>query len=252
MLVEGNGMIASAFRKVGDPRIPCVVFARGVGNSLTQDESEYARERSLLLSTLEQARQSTAPLVYFSGSPIYGDFSEVVKESSPCRPVTRYGQHQLECEELIRSSKAPYLIARLPNVVGAPGNPQQLIASLVRQTLAGEVTVQHAATRDLIDVDDVVRLVLRLVERGAVGETINVASGRSTPAMKIAKKVALLLGEKPHVIEIEGGDRQRFDVDRLTSILDSLPFDDTYPMNTLTRYVPRIALSLGMRSTNTT
>lgn len=237
-------MIARAFREIGDPRISCVVFARGVGNSQTQDESEYARERSLLLSALEEADRRGAPLVYFSGSPIYGDFSKVVTEATPCRPVTRYGRHQVECEDLIRSSRTPHLIARLPNVVGTPGNPQQLIASLVRQTLAGQVTVQSSATRDLIDVDDVVRLVLRLVEIGAIDETINLASGYSTPAAKIAETVAQLLGAKPHLVEVDGGDMQRFDVSRLAAIIGSLPFDGNYPINTLTRYVPRIASSM--------
>lgn len=240
-------MIARAFREIGDPRIPCVVFARGVGNSQTQDESEYARERSLLLSALTEASRRTVPLVYFSGSPIYGNFSEIVTETTPCRPVTRYGRHQAECEELIRSSRTLFLIARLPNVVGAPGNPQQLVASLVRQTLAGHVTVQSSATRDLIDVDDVVRLVLRLVDMGAMNETINVASGYSTPAAKIAETVAQLLGAKPHLVEVDGGDMQRFDVSRLTSIIGSLPFDGNYPMNTLARYVPRIASSMGLQ-----
>jgi nucleoside-diphosphate-sugar epimerase len=160
--------------------------------------------------------------------------------------VTRYGRHQAECEELIRSSRTLFLIARLPNVVGAPGNPQQLVASLVRQTLAGHVTVQSSATRDLIDVDDVVRLVLRLVDMGAMNETINVASGYSTPAAKIAETVAQLLGAKPHLVEVEGGDMQRFDVSRLASIIGSLPFDGHYPMNTLARYVPRIASSMSL------
>jgi nucleoside-diphosphate-sugar epimerase len=244
MQVEGNGMIARAFREIGDPHSPCVIFARGVGNSQTQDESEYDRERALLLSALRQASRQTIPLVYFSGSPIYGDFSERVCETTPCRPKTRYGRHQVDCEEIIRQSRAPYLIARLPNVVGSPGNPQQLVASLVRQTLSGQVTIQSLATRDLIDVDDVVRLVLRLVEIGVIDETINIASGYSTPAAKIAESVAQLLGEAPNFVEVEGGDMQRFDVSRLASVIGPLPFGDTYPSKTLTRYASAIAASI--------
>lgn len=241
-------MIATAFRATGDPAIPGVVFACGVADSQTLDEGEYARERALLRGALDRASRIAQPLIYFSGAPIFGDFSDRITEASPCRPVTRYGRHQAECEDLIRASQAPFLIVRLPNVVGALGNPHQLIPCLVSQVRADRVTVQRSASRDLLDVEDVVRSVQRLIVLGATDQTINVASGLSTPVSVIVDHVVRILRAAPIICEHEGGEAHRFDVRRLATIIGPLPFDDLYPARTLVRYVPRIVASLAGRS----
>lgn len=245
MLVDGNGMIARAFRDGGDPTAPGVVFARGVGNSQTKDESPYTRERDLLSSALGRARKLAEPLVYFSGAPIYGDFSKKVTESTPCRPVTRYGQHQVECEALIRQSGTPYIIARLPNVVGAPGNPHQLIPAFVRQVLDGAVRVQNSAARDLIDAEDVVRLVSSLLKKGVQNETVNVASGRSIAASDIVQVISSQLQVSPCIVEVMGGEAQCFDITRLGDLVGELPFDDAYTVRTIERYASRIAAEMA-------
>jgi dTDP-4-dehydrorhamnose reductase len=237
-------MIARVFRTIGDPVVPGVVFARGVANSQMLDEAEYAREQALLCNALGLARGIGEPLVYFSGSPIYGDFSRPVTETSHCRPGTRYGRHQAECEELIRRSQASFLIVRLPNAVGAPGNPYQLIPSLVSQVLGGRVSVQRSAARDLLDVTDIVRLAQRLTVLGAIDNTINVASGVSTPVPAIVGHIVRILGAEPIIDEREGGEAQQFDISRLATIVGPLPFDGDYPIKTLARYVPGIAASL--------
>jgi len=238
-------MIAGAFRTIGDPAVPGVVFARGVANSQMLDEAEYARELALLRDALAVARAIDEPLVYFSGSPIYGDFSRPVTETSPCVPVTRYGRHQVECEELIRASQASFLIVRLPNVVSARGNPHQLIASLVSQVLGGRVNVRRAAARDLLDVNDIVRLVQRLTALRVVDNTVNVASGLSTPVPVIVDHIIRILGAEPLVDEREGGEAQQFDISLLTKIVGPLPFNKLYPIKILEHYVPRIAASLA-------
>jgi len=244
MLVEGRGMIARAFEAVSGLALPCVVFERSVGNSQTNDESQYARERLLLLDALAHARRSAEGLVYFSGMPIYGDFSVVVTETTPCRPITRYGRHQAECEELIRQSQAPYLIVRLPNVVGPSSNPHQLIPALVRQIRAGEVRVQQQATRDLIDVEDVVRLTVRLLQNGWKNETVIVASGRSIAVPEIVAIASRLLGAHPRSVPVTGGNVQRFDVSRLREMVGEVQFDEAYAANIMHRYLPLIASAM--------
>jgi len=106
--------------------------------------------------------------------------------------------------------------------------------------LAGEVAVRSGAERDLLDVADAVSIVQRLVRVGAVGVTVNVASGISLPVESIVASIAEILGATP-VLRVEpNGDAQRFDISRLRSLLPDVAFEEGYPVGVLERYVPSI------------
>jgi nucleoside-diphosphate-sugar epimerase len=156
-------------------------------------------------------------------------------------PTSPYGRHKLECEEIIAASGAKYLVLRLPNVVGPAGNPSQLVPSLVAQAVAGHMVVRSGATRDLIDVDDIVQIVGALVRRGTTNATLNVASGISTPVEQLAGQIANILGVSPTFALVDGGDRQEFSIALVRSLLPSYPpFDQDYPAIVLNRHVPAI------------
>lgn len=163
MIVLGDGLLATAFRSLGDTTVPGVVFARGVSDSTSADEDAYHRELELLGSAATLALEAGEPIVYFCGAPIYGTFESCRHEDDELRPQTRYGRHQADAERLIRASGARYVIARTPNVVGPGGHAHQLVPALVRQATSGLIHVQSHATRDLLDVDDLVLLTQRLL-----------------------------------------------------------------------------------------
>jgi NDP-hexose 4-ketoreductase len=241
VIIEGRGLLAGAFGRHGDPSLPALVFARGVSDSTTTDEGAYVRELDLLAASLATARREGIPLVYLSGAPVYGAFLGRVREEGPVAPTTRYGRHQLACEELIRGSGADHVILRLPNAVGPGGNPHQLVPSLVRQVRAGHVLVYDGAGRDLVDVRDVVVIAERLLRAGVMGVTVNCASGITTPVVEIVDAIAEILGAHPEIERVAGGTFQRFDIGRLEELAAPLPFDGGYPVRVLARYVPTIA-----------
>jgi nucleoside-diphosphate-sugar epimerase len=247
MIVEGRGMIAAAFL-AGRPAIGATIFARGVADSTMVDPVEYARE----LVTLDDAVRSAAaigqPLVYFSSAPVYGQFNgHAFAESEEPAPVTAYGRHKLSCEAIVRASPGPSLILRLPNVIGPGGNPHQLIPALVRQVTAGFVTVLDGAARDVLDVDDLVSIVARLVAGDAPARladhdrTVNVASGICTPVSAIVSEIASILGRDPDVDLLPGGEPQRFSTDRLRALGVDPPAGSDYLARILARRVPVIA-----------
>src|SRR3989344_3073332 len=93
-MIVGNGDIASVLPKKKN----ILFFASGVSNSQETRESEYQREKNLLL---KQDRQ--AHIVYFSTlAVLYGDNS--------------YVKHKKDMEELVKQEFPRYTIMRLGNI----------------------------------------------------------------------------------------------------------------------------------------
>jgi hypothetical protein len=103
MATIGNGDIGSIL-----PESELFFFASGVSNSQCTDEKEYKRERDLLL---EQSKENH--IVYFSSLAIF--YSQ-----------TRYTQHKLDMEAMIKASFPKYCIVRLGNI-DFGSNPNTLI-----------------------------------------------------------------------------------------------------------------------------
>jgi nucleoside-diphosphate-sugar epimerase len=239
--VVGTGMIARAFASQSANLAEAIVCAAGVADSQCIDPAAFQRERELLVRLARRAVARNALLVYFSGAPVYGPLGGPHTEIGPLAPQTPYGRHKVECEELIVASGAAHLVLRLPNVVGPVGHPNQLVPSLIAQIATGHVVVRAGATRDLLDVHDLVRIVGALVRKRTTNTILNVASGISTPVGQLADQIAAILDVSPTVAIVDGGDRQEFSTVRIRSLLpDYPPFGPHYPAAVLTRHVPSI------------
>lgn len=242
-------MVARAFTTVAIDVPAAIICASGVADSQTADTSAFHRERELLTRLARQANETHSILVYFSAAPVYGDGSRLRIETEPTIPRTPYGGHKLECERMITGSGARYLILRLPNVVGSAGHPRQLIPSLIMQAVAGSVVVRTNATRDLLDVDDLVAITADLLRCGAADAILNVASGVSTPVPRLLEQINSILGVAPTVTLVDGGDRQEFSIAMARELLPTYPqFTDSYPMEVLIRRAPSICQSLRERA----
>jgi nucleoside-diphosphate-sugar epimerase len=243
--VIGSGMLAHAFVSAAETGPDAIICAAGVADSQTSDVFAFRRERSLLNDLAHRARAQGSILVCFSGAPIYGRETGIRVETAQATPETPYGRHKLECERLVTESGARYLVLRLPNVVGPGGHPHQLIPSLVAQVLSGSVVTKTGATRDLLDVDDLVRIVAALLRRGVCNSILNVASGVSTPISRLVEVIAETLGTSPSVLSTAGGGSQEFSIAEVRGLLPKYPrFGPDYPINVLVRRVPVIARTL--------
>ncbi len=104
-MIVGRGDIASVLKDRDD----ITFFASGVSNSNETRESEFQREKDLLLTQDRNKR-----LVYFSSlAPFYNS-------------TTRYAQHKKEMEELVKKTFKDYTIIRIGNITWGK-NPHTLI-----------------------------------------------------------------------------------------------------------------------------
>lgn len=110
-MIVGNGDIARAIKAVPllANREGFIFFASGVSNSGEKRESEYNREKDLLLS-----QDTSLHIVYFGTLAIFYN------------PNTRYTKHKKDMEDLVRKHFTRYTIVRLGNITWGK-NPHTLI-----------------------------------------------------------------------------------------------------------------------------
>lgn len=131
MTVIGGGDIASAIID----REGLLFFASGVSNSQETRESEYQREKDLLL-----LQDESQHLVYFGSLCIF--YSN-----------TRYAQHKREMESLVKENFEHYTIMRLGNITWGK-NPNTLINYLRGRSKEGEPIVIQDTHRYIIDKEE--------------------------------------------------------------------------------------------------
>lgn len=131
MPIIGHGDIASVLTDREDR----IFFASGVSNSQETRESAYAREKTLLLQ-----QEKIRHLVYFSSLSIF--YSD-----------TRYAQHKLEMETLVKANFPRYAIIRLGNITWGT-NPHTIINSFRAKIQKDEPLVIRDAYRYVVDKDE--------------------------------------------------------------------------------------------------
>lgn len=130
-MIIGHGDIASVLPNEKGR----LFFASGVSNSQEKRESQYRREKNLLL---EQDRKSH--IVYFSSlAVLYGK--------------TRYVEHKREMESLIKLEFPHYTIMRIGNITWGT-NPHTLINYFHRQLKAKKPIKIQDTYRYIIDKDE--------------------------------------------------------------------------------------------------
>jgi nucleoside-diphosphate-sugar epimerase len=239
--IIGNGMLARSLYPYQERFLDDVAFAGGVADSQLTDEAAYARERALLQATLNDCGQNGKRILYFSSAgAIYGSTEDVRDESTPLQPQTRYGEHKLHCETLIRESGVRYLIVRLANLVGAGQNQAQLIPALFAQVKTGRVVVQALATRDILDVNDFAHILSRLIPIVPDREVIVVASGVSVPVPDLVAAIQDISGQKARVELVQRGNPQRISIAKLQQLLPDIRFGADYFRDVIQNYVSAV------------
>jgi len=128
IMIIGEGDVASAIID----KESLLFFASGVSNSQETRESEYQREKDLLL--IQDRKQHS---VYFGSLCIfYAD--------------TRYARHKREMEELVKENFGRYTIVRLGNITWG-NNPHTLINYFKARKQAGEPIEVRDEYRYVVD-----------------------------------------------------------------------------------------------------
>ncbi|MDD5308560.1 MAG: NAD-dependent epimerase/dehydratase family protein [Deltaproteobacteria bacterium] len=140
--------------------------------------------------------------VHASSSCVYGDAPGPLDEvESPLRPYTPYAVSKLAAEQMVafycRYHDLPAVVLRYFNCYG-PGEEAShyrgVVARFVRAALLGEplvVTGSGNETRQFLFLDDAARATVLAIRAGSgiSGTVLNVASGRSTGILDLARTI---------------------------------------------------------------
>lgn len=154
----------------------------------------------------QRARGEADPLVVVvSTAEVYGASERPLRESDPVRPLSPYAASKAGAElaalETAARTGLRVVVARAfphtgPGQDGrfvAPALAQRLLAA--RRSGARVVKVGNLdATRDLLDVRDVVAAYVLLLGVGRAGETYNIASGTGIRLHEIFDRLAAIIG----------------------------------------------------------
>jgi nucleoside-diphosphate-sugar epimerase len=189
----GHGFIARHLQPLRGAHPGVTVLAAGVPRHPLPD-SEHARETHLVQDTVRRCRSAGQQLVFLSTVSMYGAPGCQGNEDDPVLPSTRYGDHKLGLETLVRESGVRHLILRLGYVLGPHGPDFRLVPALIRQLREGRVRVYRGARRDMIYVTDFVTIVDRLLAANVTDEVVNVASGDCVEIVRVVDHLEQRLG----------------------------------------------------------
>ena len=151
-MIVGRGLIATAFDRYR-AQADVTLFCSGVSNSLEQNPKAFFREQKLLKQTLKNT--NNALFVYFGTCSVY----------DPSTRNSAYVQHKLKMEKIVSESGRPYIIFRIPQIVGSSAN-QSTLLNYLYEKISNENSFElwAGAVRYLVDIDDVVQFVSFVID----------------------------------------------------------------------------------------
>ncbi|MGG2463930.1 NAD-dependent epimerase/dehydratase family protein [Streptomyces sp. RGM 3693] len=221
MDIVGNGFLARHLKPLADRHPDTVVLAAGVSWASHTSDADFAREATLLREVAADCRATARRLLFFStaSTGMYGTANGPGHEDLPITPCTPYGAHKLAMESHLRATGTDFLALRLGHLVGPGQPPHQLLPTLLRHLQQGTVAVHKGATRDLIDVDDVIAIVDHLLARGLTRQIVNVASGAAVPVDHIIDHLQQRTALPATRSYIDVGGHHTISIDKLRTLV---------------------------------
>jgi UDP-glucose 4-epimerase len=155
------------------------------------------------------AKRPVAHVIYVSSDAVYPFDEALVSEDSPAASADLYGcMHRTREVMFEGASKAPTIVLRPTLIYGAGDTHNSYGPNRFRRVAAkdGKITVggNGEETRDHIYVEDVARLLTRILQRRSSGR-LNLATGRSTSFFELARMVASRSAKPVEVITTPRG-----------------------------------------------
>lgn len=174
---------------------------------------EVVRTNTLGTSYLLEACRKVGieRIVCFSTSEVYGTaLYAPIDEDHPLQAQSPYAASKIGSDQIAlsyhRSFGTPVSIVRPFNTFGPRQSSRAVIPTIITQALKGGAVKLGAVspTRDLCYVGDTAEGVIRICEvPEAVGEVINIGTGREISIGALAEKIFDILGRAPEIITDE-------------------------------------------------
>uniref|UniRef100_A0A7J3X6K3 NAD-dependent epimerase/dehydratase family protein n=1 Tax=Thermofilum pendens TaxID=2269 RepID=A0A7J3X6K3_THEPE len=208
---------------------------------------EYLENNAVATARVAKAcAESGALVIYMSSAAVYGEPESLpLREDHPTRPISPYGLSKLVGEQVLqvfaRTYGLRYVVLRLFNVYG-PGQSSAyagVVSKFAERAARGLPPIIYGdglQTRDFVHVRDVARAVHLCMEQGASNEVFNIATGRPTTILELAKLVCRLAGVEAELI---------FEKPRPGDIRHS--YADISKASSLLGYKPTVSLEEGLK-----
>ena len=230
-MIIGSGLLAASFSSAYARSDEVLIYAAGVSNSACTDRHEFERERALVVRTLRE-HPDIDTIVYFSTCSIL----------DPDLQDTPYVLHKRAMEGLI-SAHPGHLVLRLPQVAGRSNNPHTLLNYLFAKISCSErFTIWGNASRNVIDVNDVLKVVRFIVDQRVIRqEIVNVANIVNYSVRDIVSTFERVCGKAASFDVIDKGRSFEIDVSRIIPHLRpaEVRFDRAYLHDILQKYYGR-------------
>jgi len=173
--------------------------------------------------------------IFASSAAVYGILESRATEEMVCRPNSPYGAGKLAVENYLHAYRRTYgletVMLRYFNVYGKRqrySDYSGVITIFINKLLEGErptIFGDGLQVRDFVHVEDIVQAnMLAMESANAVGEMFNVASGRESSILELAKIVKELVGAsdiKPQFAPARLGDMKLglASIDKIRAVL---------------------------------
>ncbi|MCB0478345.1 MAG: NAD-dependent epimerase/dehydratase family protein [Crocinitomicaceae bacterium] len=223
--------------------------SKGVGFSWENTEEDHKLNvvvnQKLLQAVLDSGQNPK--IIHFSSAAVYGNPQELpIKESFEPAPISPYGFHKLQAENLMQEYARLYNLntvsLRVFSVYG-PGLRKQLLWDVYQKLMAakdGEIILYGTGkeSRDFIFIDDLVFAVQQIIQKGEfTGRAYNVANGIEVSIHELVEKYLSNFSKK---VELKfGGEMKKGDPVNWRADISSL---------SELGYQPKIEIEEGLQS----
>ena len=206
-----------------------VVMCSGITSTVDNTVRSYRANLAMVVNLVRALRvRPPRSVVFLSSTFVYGRRGRPVSidEDEPTAPDCPYSRAKLKSERLLgRLVEGPVTVLRLPGVYG-PGDEGRSVVSGLAARIArreqAELVGGGRQLRDYIHVEDVARLIARVVEVPFRG-VLNVTSGEPIRIADLAALVSRVVG-----VPLRGVERPA----------DGTVYDLTFDVGRLRRHYP--------------
>lgn len=203
--------LAGVKRVIGDVRPDLVIHLAGAAFVGRADVEAFYTTNLIgsrnLLEALGSMDHAPTAIVLASSANIYGNRrAGEIAEEAKADPANEYGVSKLAMEMVARimADRLPIIVTRPFNYTGVGQSTDFLIPKIVDHLKRRSPTIRLGnldVARDFSDVRDVARAYMDLIlNPAAIGETVNICSGRAYPLREV---IALAEGLAGHRLDIQ-------------------------------------------------
>lgn len=163
----------------------------------------HVQHNNVLSTTrlMDLAAKRNIPFILGSSVEVYGGAkSQPYQESDPYYPMSPYASSKVSCEVLlhtyIRCFGLKGKIFRLTNLYGPWQAPDRIIPRNICRICDQEpLDIQSNVVRDFLYIDDAIRAITTIMERGQDGHVYNISTGRGTSMSEVGSVLSALAGD---------------------------------------------------------